>query len=238
MGPGIARYDGQSDWYDETFSARHHGEQESWFRECLGSGGGAVCLDVACGTGRAGGLLRDAGYRAVGFDISADQLRFARTRLAAAVRADARRLPVPDACADVATGMYFQTDTEDFAAVVRDVARCLRPGGRFAYLGVHPCYVGPFVYRLDEQRDQSLTFTPGYGTAASGTGASDTDGWADRGSGDGSKIGGRVGFHHKTLASFLQAFGEAGLVLGSVREFVPPGAILPWDLALLAEKPR
>jgi hypothetical protein len=29
-----------------------------------------------------------------------------------------------------------------------------------------------------------------------------------------------------------------GQVLRSVREFVPPGAILPWDLALLAEKQR
>jgi len=228
MRPAIARYNGQSDWYDETFSATHPEEQESWFRECLGSGEGAVCLDVACGTGRAGRLLREAGYRAVGFDISADQLRFARSRLAAAVRADARRLPVPDACADVATGMYFHTDTEDFAAVVREVARCLRPGGRFAYLGVHPCYVGPFVYRLDEQQDQSLTFTPGYGAIR----------WADRASGDGSKIGGRVGFHHKTLASFLQAFGDAGLALRSVREFVAPGGgILSWDLALLTEKP-
>ena len=233
MRPAIARYDGQSDWYDETFSATHPEEQEAWFRECLGVGRGAVCLDVACGTGRAGGLLRDAGYRAVGFDISADQLRYARPRLAAVVRADARRLPAPDACADVATGMYFQTDTEDFAAVVREVARCLRPGGRFAYLGVHPCYVGPFVYRLDEQQDQSLTFTPGYGTAGSGTG-----GWVSRASGDGSKIAGRVGFHHKTLTSFLQAFLDAGLTLRSVREFVPPGAILPWDLALLATKPR
>jgi ubiquinone/menaquinone biosynthesis C-methylase UbiE len=231
--PGIARYDGNADWYDETFSASHTEAAEAWFRECLGPGGGAVCLDVACGTGRSGRVLRETGYRALGFDISADQLRFARPRLAAAVRADARRLPVPDACADVATGMYFQTDTEDFAAVVREVARCLRPGGRFAYLGVHPCYVGPFVYRLDEQRDQSLTFTPGYGTAASGPG-----GWADRGSGDGSKIGGRVGFHHKTLASFLQAFMDAGLTLRAVREFVPDGAILPWDLGLLAEKPR
>jgi SAM-dependent methyltransferase len=236
--PEIARYDGHSDWYDASFSAFHLEEQESWFRECLGIGGGAVCIDVACGTGRAGRLLREAGYRAVGFDISADQLRYARSRLTAAVRADARHLPVPDACAKVATGMYFQTDTEDFAAVVREVARCLRPGGRFAYLGVHPCYVGPFVYRLDEQRDQSLTFTPGYGAVGSDTGGSGTGGWADRVSGDGSKIGGRVGFHHKTLASFLQAFGDAALVLRSVREFVPPGAILPWDLAVLAEKQR
>jgi len=52
--PAIARYDGYSDWYDETFSATHPAEQESWFRACLGAGGGAVCLDVACGTGRAG----------------------------------------------------------------------------------------------------------------------------------------------------------------------------------------
>ena len=232
MSPGIARYDGHSEWYDETFSAFHHEDEEAWLRECLGPGGGAICLDVACGTGRSGRLLRDAGYRAVGFDISADQLRFARPRLAAAVRADARRLPVPDASADVATGMYFHTDTEDFAAVVREVARCLRPRGRFVYLGVHPCYVGPFVYRLDEQRDRSLTFTPGYGTAGSGTG-----GWSGRASGDGSRIGGRVGFHHKTLAGFLQAFGDAGFILRSVREFVPPGAILPWNLALLASKP-
>jgi SAM-dependent methyltransferase len=233
MRPGTARYDGHSDWYEESFSAFHLEEQESWFRECLGHGGGAVCLDVACGTGRAGRLLREAGYRAVGFDISADQLRYARSRLTAAVRADAGHLPVPDACVDVATGMYFQTDAEDFAGIVREVARCLRAGGRFAYLGVHPCYVGPFVYRLDEHRDQSLTFTAGYGAVGSGTG-----GWVSRVSGDGSRIGGRVGFHHKTLASFLQAFGDAGLVLRSVREFVPPGAILPWDLALLAEKPR
>jgi len=229
VGPGIARYDGNAEWYDETFSAFHTEEAEAWFRECLGPGGGAVCLDVACGTGRSGRILRDTGYRAVGFDISADQLRFARTRLGAAVRADARRLPLPDASADVATGMYFHTDTEDFAAVVREVARCLRPGGRFAYLGVHPCYVGPFVYRLDERQDQTLTFKPGYGTT----------GWAGRASGDGSRIGGRVGFHHKTLASFLQAFGDAGLALRSVREFVAPGGgILPWDLALLTEKPR
>ena len=227
VGPGIARYDGHAEWYDETFSAFHTEAAESWLRECLGPGGGAVCLDVACGTGRSGRVIREADYRAVGFDISADQLRFARSRLAAAVRADARRLPLPDASADVATGMYVHTDTEDFAAVVREVARCLRPGGRFAYLGVHPCYVGPFVYRLDERRDQTLTFTPGYWTA----------GWAGRASGDGSRIGGRVGFHHKTLASFLQAFMDAGLTLRAVREFVPAGAILPWDLALLAEKP-
>jgi SAM-dependent methyltransferase len=223
---GIARYDGHAQWYDDTFSASRHPEEDAFLRECLGAGGGEVCLDVACGTGRFGPVLADAGYRAVGFDISADQLRFARSRLAA-VRADIRSLPVPDASVGLVTGMFFHTDVEDFAAVVRESARCLRPGGRFVYLGLHPCFVGPFVYRLDEQQDLTLSFKAGYGTV----------GWANRGSGDGSMIGARVGFHHKTLASFLQAFATAGLTIRAVREFSVPGhTVLPWNMAFLTEK--
>jgi hypothetical protein len=123
--------------------------------------------------------------------------------------------------------MFFRTDVEDFAAVVHDVARCLRSGGRFVYLGVHPCFVGRFVNRMTERADMALTFTPGYGTV----------GWANRGSGDGSKIGGRVGSHHKTLASFLGAFAEGRLRIRAVREFSTEShVVLPWDPAVLAEK--
>ncbi len=223
----IARYDGHARWYDETLSASLHPEQESFLRDALGPGGGQACLDVACGTGRCGPLLAAAGYRAVGFDISADQLRFARPKLAAAARADARSLPVRDAAVPAALGLFFHTDVADFAAVVREVARCLRPGGRFVYLGVHPCFVGPFVYRLTESQDQALNFVPGYGET----------GWASRGSGDGSHIGGRVGFHHKTLASFLGAFAHAGLAIRAAREFSKGGhGVLPWDLAVVTEK--
>jgi SAM-dependent methyltransferase len=222
-----ARYDGHAEWYDETFSATFNEEEESFLREGLGVGGGQICVDVACGTGRYGRILADAGYRAVGFDISADQLRFARHRLGAAVRADARSLPVADASVAVAAGMYFHTDVEDFAAVVRDVARCLRPGGRFIYLGTHPCFVGPFVYRMTESEDRTLSFVTGYGEA----------GWANRGSGDGSHIGGRVGFHHKTLAGFFGAFAAARLSIRAVREFSARGhAVLPWDIAVVTEK--
>lgn len=123
--------------------------------------------------------------------------------------------------------MFFHTDVEDFAAVVRDVGRCLRPGGRFVYLGLHPCFVGPFVYRMTEAEDPTLSFVTGYGTA----------GWARRASGDGSMIGGRVGFHHKTLTGFMEAFAHAGLAIRTVREFFARGhAVLPWDIAVAAER--
>lgn len=230
MRPGIARYDGHAEWYDQTFPPSLNEEEESFLRECLRSSGaerGETCLDVACGTGRYARVLAEAGYRAVGFDLSADQLRFARPRLDAAVRADGRFLPVRGASVAVATGMFFHTDVEDFGAVVREVARCLRPGGRFIYLGVHPCFVGPFVARTTEREDLALRFVPGYGTA----------GWADRGSGDGSIIGGRVGFHHKTLARFIGAFAEASLNIRAIREFHTGGrTVLPWDIAVATEK--
>jgi len=123
--------------------------------------------------------------------------------------------------------MFFHTDVEDFGAVVREVARCLRPRGRFVYVGVHPCFVGPFVYRMTEAQDGALNFVPGYGAT----------GWANRGSGDGTHIGGRVGFHHKTLGSLLQGITSAGLVIRDVREFQGRGIILPWNLGLVAERP-
>lgn len=123
--------------------------------------------------------------------------------------------------------MFFHTDVEDFAAVVREVAWCLRPLARFVYIGIHPCFVGPFVKRMTETQDAALTFTAGwYGRT----------GWADRGSGDGSHIGGLVGFHHKTLGSFLQAFTGAGLAIRDVREFAGQGTVLPWNLGLVAER--
>jgi len=82
---------------------------------------------------------------------------------------------------------------------------------------------------MTEHEDLSLSFRTGYGVA----------GWANRGSGDASMIGGRVGFHHKTLASFLEAFAEAGLTIRAVREFSAPGhAVLPWDMAVVTEKSR
>jgi ubiquinone/menaquinone biosynthesis C-methylase UbiE len=139
----------------------------------LGTGGGEACVDLACGTGLWAQPIVDAGYQAVGFDISADQLRFAHRRTAIVAQADACRLPLRDKSVSVIVGMFFHTDLEDFTAVAGQVARCLRPQGRFIYAGLHPCFIGPFVNRTDESREQQQNFLPGYGNT----------GWAARASG-------------------------------------------------------
>lgn len=75
------------------------------------------------------------------------------------------------------------------------------------------------VDRTNESVERRLHFSPGYGNV----------GWANRASGDGSGLGGRVGFHHKTLASFLGAVVDSGLKIRTMEEFAggdnssPPG---------------
>ena len=71
-----------------------------------------------------------------------------------------------------------------------------------------------------------LQFLPGYGHV----------GWANRGSGDGTGLASRVGFHHKTLARFLGAIVGSGLHIGDVREFASSGVVLPRNIGLVAEK--
>jgi hypothetical protein len=93
---------------------------------------------------------------------------------------------------------------------------------------MHPCFLGPFVNRTSEAAEHRLEFLPGYGRV----------GWANRGSGDGTGLGGRVGFHHKTLASFLGAILTSGLQIRDVREFASTGVVLPRNIGLIAEKPE
>jgi predicted TPR repeat methyltransferase len=67
------------------------GEELAFLEQALGTGDGQVRIDLACGTGLCAQAIADAGYRSAGFDISADQLRFARRRLGAVARVVAEK---------------------------------------------------------------------------------------------------------------------------------------------------
>jgi 2-polyprenyl-6-hydroxyphenyl methylase / 3-demethylubiquinone-9 3-methyltransferase len=87
----------------------------------------AVLVDMGCGAG----LLAPhvTGYRHVGFDVTSSALVQARVHGVAVVRADAARLPLPDAVADVVCAGEILEHVTDLRGTVAEACRVLRPGG-------------------------------------------------------------------------------------------------------------
>ena len=96
---------------------------------------GEVVLDVGCLGGQR--LLEIAAaydVTGVGIDLSTAAVRAARAAHHPRLRfhaASAEAIPLPDASVDVAIAMDVLEHTRTPLAVVKEVRRCLRPGGRF-----------------------------------------------------------------------------------------------------------
>ena len=111
----------------------------------LGPIDGSRVLEVGCGAGQGSRWVSAAGGLAVGVDLSLGQLRHARDLDASStshgrwVCADATALPLAEDCVDVAFSAYGALQfVADPGAVHREVARVLRPGGRWVFSVTHP----------------------------------------------------------------------------------------------------
>ncbi len=91
---------------------------------------GSVVLDVGCGTGDLARSLRRSGQRAVGIDLSLGMLAAARTGGAPLAQADAVALPFRSASVDAVVSGFAVRNFADLPAVVHELGRVLRPGGR------------------------------------------------------------------------------------------------------------
>ena len=108
--------------------------------DLAGAGAGARVLDIACGPGTAAFLALERGAAGVtGVDYAPGMISLARARAArhpsaTFVVGDAAFLPVPDAAFDVAISSFGLIFAPDPGLAVREMARALRPGGRFGIL--------------------------------------------------------------------------------------------------------
>ncbi len=203
--PPVAAYDAHADWYDEFMSAEaadYVDRVQALLLDLLGTGGG-TCLDVCCGTGTHATVLADAGWSPLGVDLSLGQLRYATGRLPVAV-GDAAALPIRDSSLRAAVCMLASTDVADYAGVLREVARVLRPGGRFVHVGVHPCFIGAFADWSDRSR---IVIDQRYAERSRSF-----DTWNPGG------VRARVGAWHVPLADLLTAAVAAELRLVRVAE--------------------
>jgi SAM-dependent methyltransferase len=233
----VARYDGHADWYDATF--RHLSDEAGsagLLSRLLGPADpeDRICLDIGCGTGLHFKAVHACGYTVIGLDLSADQLRISAARNARVIQADARRLPLRDACVPAVAMTFTHTDVDDFPAAIGEAARVLRPGGRLVYLGLHPAYVGAFLERENEVESRALRITPGYG-----------DERLLRDHSGRFPVRSRVGARNLTLGTFLGAFlAQHALRLSSVDELdsdmrpwrrnPSDGRLVPWNIAVTA----
>src|SRR5262245_47471144 len=223
---GQLRNYGIADWYDMECQAAPL-ESETWerFVRLLGDGSGSL-LDVGCGTGSYASGFASLGWDYTGVDASEDMLRRAEAKGVRAVRADATALPFEDGSFDAAVSVFTHTDVDDFAGLVREVVRVLRPSAPFVYIGIHPCFVGPHsVYDPDGKTPE---LHPGWYRLS---------GRYDEAPGIWRKAGvrTRVGASHLPLGLFLQTFLEAGLELEQVEE--PDEREYPFGLGFRWRRP-
>jgi SAM-dependent methyltransferase len=146
-------WDGDADAYHREHGAFLGAADFVWSPEnlreadvhLLGEVSGARVLEVGCGAAMCSRWLAGEGAHPVGFDLSGGMLRHARqladeTGVAIPlVQADAQRLPFRTASFDLAfTAFGAVAFVADSAAVMREVARVLRPGGRWVFATTHP----------------------------------------------------------------------------------------------------
>jgi SAM-dependent methyltransferase len=219
-----SRYETFASWYDEVMTDPHDRSGLATIAyglvtRLLGPGEGVV-IDVGTGTGLSADAMRRAGYRPIGLDLAADQLRIAAARLPVA-QADAARLPLADNSVPAAYSTFVASDLDDFNAAADEVFRVLAPGGRYVAVCLHPCFDGNHAQRRPD------------GTVLQRAGYRDT-GYAGPGHFS-STIRGRVGAWHRPLAAQLNTYLGSGFQIAEVAEDGTDP--LPNQLALLLIKP-
>jgi SAM-dependent methyltransferase len=167
-GPGVTRREvgaaenrrASRGWWDQDADAyqSEHGAflGDADFRWCpeglreadarlLGDVEGRRVLEVGCGAAACARWLVTQGAEVVALDLSAGMLRHARVTAEALgvrpalVQADALALPFPDDAFDIGfTAFGAIPFVDDSAALMREVHRVLKPGGRWVFAVTHP----------------------------------------------------------------------------------------------------
>ncbi len=176
---------------------------------------GRRILELGCGSAPCSRWLAEQGAHPVGLDVSEAMLGYARSASGALalVQADAEHLPfAPGSFAHACSAFGAVPFAASVAAVFTEVARVLKPGGRWVFAVSHPMrWAFP-----DVGGTAGLTVTQSYFDRTPYVEV-DADGHAT------------YVEHHRTLGDFVGAIAAAGLVLHRLVEPEwPPGFTREW----------
>ncbi|WP_020572299.1 class I SAM-dependent methyltransferase [Parafrankia discariae] len=138
--PESVNFDRMADRYDETRGGEERGRTvaAALAPHLLGetSPEHARLLEIGVGTGLISAAFAELGWSVAGVDLSERMLAHAAVRLPGrVVRADATALPLRTGTVDACIAVHVLHLVGDQPAVLAEVARVLRPGGRFGFVG-------------------------------------------------------------------------------------------------------
>jgi 2-polyprenyl-3-methyl-5-hydroxy-6-metoxy-1,4-benzoquinol methylase len=136
---------------------------------------GECVLDIACGNGLTSRRMAAMGAQVVALDFAEEMIAHARQRTSerftAHEAADAQAagsityqvldatdesalLALGEGCFDAALCSMALFDMAEIAPLMRALARLLRPGGRFVFSVIHPCFNNPHMAQVAEMEER------------------------------------------------------------------------------------
>ncbi len=134
--------------YDALNRVMSVGMDQRWRRRALDKidvGPTDLVVDLACGTGDFCALVAGRGAKVIGVDFALQMLKQGRTRGLdfRSVQGDGEWLPFRSASVDVVTCGFALRNFVSLSAVLSEIARILKPGGRTALIDVDRPAWGP-----------------------------------------------------------------------------------------------
>ncbi|MCB0958705.1 MAG: class I SAM-dependent methyltransferase [Acidimicrobiales bacterium] len=244
MADDIDLWEAHADWWQEGFTEGADPEYEEQILPIAADllAGHARVLDVGTGEGQVARLAVEGGATVVaGIDPTANQVAEAARRGGGPTyaRAGADRLPFADEAFDAVVACLVFEHIEAVDDAIDEVARVLRPGGRFAFFLNHPLLQTPSSGWIDDHvvdpPEQYWRIGP-YLIEDESVEEVEKDVF--------------IPFIHRPMSRYVNAMAEAGLVLRRMLEPAPPpgflarapeylaAASIPRLLVLVAEKER
>lgn len=184
---------------------------------------GERVLDIACGNGLTSRRMARMGAEVVAFDFAPQMIAHAKRRtspedgrityLVLDATDEAALLALGEGQFDAALCNMGLFDMAEIRPLMRALARLLRPGGRFVFSAMHPCFNNPSVTHMGEMTDREGTMETLYSVKVFGYMTPKTA--------RGLAIVGQPKPHlyfHRPLQDLLGAGFEAGLVMDGLEE--------------------
>lgn len=191
---------------------------------------GERVLDVACGNGLYARRLAALGAgEVVAFDLAEEMIAHARRRTTAHQERirylvlnaadEPALLALGERSFDAAVCNMALMDMAEIDPLMHALARLLRPGGRFVFSVLHPCFNNPYILQVGEQADREGQIVTQYSVKVPR--------YVTPGVARGAAIPGQPEpqlYFHRPLQVLLGAAFAAGLALDGLEERAfPPG---------------